>query len=269
LSPQMTTDSFTRELAPTRLDNRARAPPLPPPPPKPPPLDNWARAPPLPPPPPQPPPLATSATEVGPSEVASSCYPQRVRVQREQLVLTMTGKSYDKRKRYLSALATSLALTNNVEVRVATATHLRFQALGMDPYTGTQDDLHPGIMHSPMALQATALKAKKSKDPDIPFTREALSGPYSEDFWRAMDAEIKSHEAKGTWKVVERSALPSDAKVITGTWSHRIKRRPDRRLNKFKTRWCFRGDLQRNTYKGNPYHKTLPIMVLNYCDDQI
>ena len=234
LPPQMTADSFTRELTPTRLD-------------------NWARAPPLPPPPPKPPPLATPATEVGPSEVASSRYPQRVRVKREQLVPTMTGKSYDKPKRYLSALAASLALTNTVEVSVATANHLQFQALGMDPYTGTQDFLHPGIMQSPMALQAMALKAKKSKDPDIPSTREALSGPYAEDFWRAMDDEIQSLEAKGTWKVVERSALPSDAKVIPGTWSHRIKRRPDGRLNKFKSRWCFRGDLERDTYEGNPY----------------
>jgi hypothetical protein len=36
-----------------------------------------------------------------------------------------------------------------------------------------------------MALQAMALKAKKSKDPDIPSTREALSGPYAEDFSHA------------------------------------------------------------------------------------
>ena len=104
-----------------------------------------------------------------------------------------------------------------------------------------------------MALQAMALKAKKSKDPDIPSTREALLGPYAEDFWRAMDDEIQSLEAKGTWKVVEQSALPSDDKVIPGTWSHRIKRRPDGRLNKFKSRWCFHGDLERKTYEGNPY----------------
>ena len=165
----------------------------------------------------------------------------------------MTGKSYDKPKRYLSALAAALALTHTVEVCDATAHHLQYQALGMDPYTGFQDFLHPGILQSPMALQAMALKAKKSKDPDIPSTREALSGPYAEDFWRAMDDEIQSLEAKGTWKVVERSALPSNAKVIPGTWSHRIKRKPDGRLNKFKSRWCFCGDLERHTYEGNPY----------------
>jgi hypothetical protein len=32
--------------------------------------------------------------------------------------------------------------------------------------------------------------------------REALSGPYAEDLWKAMDDEIISLEEKGTWKIV-------------------------------------------------------------------
>jgi hypothetical protein len=130
---------------------------------------------------------------------------------------------------------------------------MQLQASNMNPFTGIQDLIHPGILQSPMALQAMALKAKKSKDPDLPSTREALTGPYAEDFWHAMDDEIQSLESKGTWKVVDRSTVPAGAKVIPGTWSHRIKRKPDGRLNKFKSRWCFRGDLERDTYEGNPY----------------
>jgi hypothetical protein len=99
--------------------------------------------------------------------------------------------------------------------------------MGMNPYTGIQDYLHPAVLQSPLALQAMALKAKKSKGPNIPSTREALSGPYAEDFWKAMDDEIISLEEKGTWKIVDRSSIPSGAKVIPGTWSHQIKRKPD------------------------------------------
>jgi hypothetical protein len=98
-----------------------------------------------------------------------------------------------------------------------------------------------------------ALKAKKSNDPDIPLTREALSGPYAEDFWKALDDEIVSLKEKGTWKIVDRSSIPSGAKVIPGTCSHRIKQKPDGQLNKFKLHWCFRGDLERDIYEGNPY----------------
>jgi hypothetical protein len=67
---------------------------------------------------------------------------------------------------------------------------------GDESYTGIQDYLHLAVLQSPPALQAMALKTKKSKDPGIPLTREALSGPYAEDFWKAMDDEIESLEEK-------------------------------------------------------------------------
>ena len=66
-----------------------------------------------------------------------------------------------------------------------------------------------------------------------------------------MDKEIASLESKGTWKVVERSAMPSGFKAVPGTWAQRIKRLPDGQLNKFKSRWCCRGDLQK--YDGISY----------------
>jgi Reverse transcriptase (RNA-dependent DNA polymerase) len=223
-------------------------PPSEPPPPEPPPtretvadqLDNWSRAPPKSPPSPKPP-------------TPTSRYPSRVRHEPERLAPTMKGKSYDKPPRYLSALAAALAITNTVQVSPPTVHLLQHQAIGMDPFTGIQEFGHPGMLQSPMALTAMAMKAKKSKDPDIPSTREALSGPYAEEFWQSMDEEIRSLEGKDTWQVVDRSSVPKDCKVIPGTWTHRVKRRPDGRLNKFKSRWCFRGDLERATYQGDPY----------------
>jgi len=98
----------------------------------------------------------------------------------------------------------------------------------------------PGISQSPWAM-----KAKVSKDPDLPSLRDSLNGPHSEDFWKAMDSEIASLESKGTWKIVDRS------KPVPGTWAQRIKRLPGGDLNKFKSRWCCRGDLQ--NYEGVSY----------------
>ena len=98
-----------------------------------------------------------------------------------------------------------------------------------------------------------ALKAKKTADPDLPSLKASLSGPHAEQFWKAMDKEIESLEGKGTWDVVDRSTVPEGVKVIPGTWAQRIKRHPDGSLNKFKSRWCFRGDLERDSYEGNPY----------------
>jgi hypothetical protein len=95
------------------------------------------------------------------------------------------------------------------------------------------------------------MKAKASKDPDLPSLKDSLNGPCAEEFWKAMDSEIASLESKGTWKVVDRSSMPNDTKPVPGTWAQRIKRLPGGDLNKFKSRWCCRGDLQH--YEGNSY----------------
>ena len=123
---------------------------------------------------------------------------------------------------------------------------LQAQVLGYDPHTGHQEALPPGFIQSPLAM-----KGKASSDPDIPSLRESLNGPHAEEFWKAMDSEIASLESKGTWKVIDRSEIPPDTHVVPGTWAQRIKRLPNGELNKFKSRWCCRGDLQ--DYNGIPY----------------
>lgn len=123
---------------------------------------------------------------------------------------------------------------------------LQAQVMGYDPLTGFQENLHPATIQSPLAM-----KAKASKDPDLPSLQESLNGPHSEQFWKAMDAEIASLESKGTWTIVDRSSMPLGMKAVPGTWVQRIKRLPNGELNKFKSRWCCRGDLQ--DYEGIPY----------------
>ena len=112
------------------------------------------------------------------------------------------------------------------------------RALGTDPITGEVDHTPIGIHQSPHAL-----KAKASHDPDLPSIREALTGNESKHCFEAMDKEIKSLESMGTWRVVRRSDLSPNTKVIPGTWAFRKKRYPDGRVNKHKSRFCVRGDL--------------------------
>ena len=136
----------------------------------------------------------------------------------------------------------------------ATPQLFHHQLHGYDATTGLQEHLHPATLQSPYYLSnPMALKAKKAKDPDLPSTREALTGPFAEQHWRAMSTEIDSLEKKHTWDIEDRCNVPPGIKVIPGTWQHRIKRHPDGSLNKLKARWCFRGDLERDTYEGNPY----------------
>ena len=121
--------------------------------------------------------------------------------------------------------------------------HIHYaNSLGTDPDTEYVDSIYPGIMQDPSAVLSFAHKAK-AYNPDLPSTREALTGPNSEEFWAAMDKEIASLEDMETWKVVPRDQLPHNASVIPGTWAMRIKRRPDGSLSKFKARFCVRGDM--------------------------
>jgi len=166
-------------------------------------------------------------------------YPARNRQQATQL-----DPTWNKNKTYGVRPVAALcgALLASVTVSPMTAFQLQQQALGFDLETGFQEWMHPGILQSPMAL-----KAKKSSDPDLPSTREALSGPHAEEFWKSMDKEIYDLESKETWEVVERRLLPPGTHVVPGHWAQRIKRLPSGQLNKFKSRWCFRGDLSLNT----------------------
>lgn len=144
----------------------------------------------------------------------------------------------------MAMLATSSALSQHM-------IHLR--ALGTDPYTGFQESFHPCTIQSELAL-----KAKKTSDPDLPSIREALTGNHSPEFFKAMDSEIASLESMGTWEITERSNLTPGTKVIPGTWAFRIKRFPDGRLNKFKSRFCVRGDMM---LKGEHYEDSYSPVV--------
>ena len=67
-----------------------------------------------------------------------------------------------------------------------------------------------------------------------------MSGDYSSEFKAAMDSEINGLVKRDTWTLVPRG----NKKTIPGTWAFQIKRKPDGSLNKFKSRFCVRGDLQ-------------------------
>ena len=141
-------------------------------------------------------------------------------------------KSYDRPKANLSKVPrTMFAAFACLSFGITPQSNflLQSQALGFDPRTQTQEYTHPGILQSPLALSA-----KANKDPDLPSPRDSLSGPHSEQFWKAMDAEIASLESKGTWEVVERSSMPPGTKAVPGTWAQHVKRLPTGELSKYK-----------------------------------
>ncbi|MBE0451949.1 MAG: hypothetical protein IBX70_14070, partial [Clostridia bacterium] len=90
-------------------------------------------------------------------------------------------------------------------------------------------------MLSPLMLQARA------NAEDNPGWEEAMNGPFSEGFWEAAKKEIDTLLKMDVWDVVDREPWMN---VIPSTWAFKIKRLPDGSIQKFKGRFCCRGDRQ-------------------------
>jgi hypothetical protein len=86
-------------------------------------------------------------------------------------------------------------------------------------------------------------KAKKGSDPNTPTIKEALTGPYRNEFLDAMTVEIDELEAHGTWTVMKiADILPAQhedgttyiPQVVPLTWAYHLKRWPSGLLCKIK-----------------------------------
>ena len=79
---------------------------------------------------------------------------------------------------------------------------------------------------------------------------EAISGPHSEDWKRAISEELASIESNGTWT---ESMLPPQSKPIKSKWIFKLKRDASGTINRFKARLVACGYSQ---VQGTDYNET-------------
>ena len=103
-------------------------------------------------------------------------------------------------------------------------------------YKGSRYDLICNWVH-PLFLKA---KSEASKE-DNPSWKQAMSGPFKEEYWQAAVKEIETLESMDAWEIVDRT---NDINVIPSIWAFKLKRFPDGMVKKFKARFCARGDKQ-------------------------
>jgi hypothetical protein len=86
------------------------------------------------------------------------------------------------------------------------------------------------------------LKAKtEASKEDNPNWKQAMNGPFKQQYWEAAVKEVDTLMEMDAWEVVDR---PVDANVIDSIWAFKLKRYPDGLPKKFKARFCARGDQQ-------------------------
>jgi hypothetical protein len=86
-------------------------------------------------------------------------------------------------------------------------------------YTGSRYELIANWVH-PLFLKA---KTEASKE-DNPNWKQAMSGPFKEEYWKAAIKEIETLESMDVWEVVDRT---DDMNVIDSIWAFKLKRFPD------------------------------------------
>jgi hypothetical protein len=109
-------------------------------------------------------------------------------------------------------------------------------------YTDLHTDLDNGDINH-FEPHAFAAKIKKH-DPDNPTYMEAMSGSDAQHYIEAMQQEILALLQQRTWTRIARKAVPSNHKILKGTWAFKLKRLPDGTPLKYKARYCCRGDMQ-------------------------
>jgi hypothetical protein len=103
-------------------------------------------------------------------------------------------------------------------------------------YDGTAEELIVQYVH-PLFLRAHSAASKE----DNPGWQEAMQGKFADDYWKAMEVKIFTLESINAWEVVDRE---DDMNVINPTWAFKCQRYPNGQINKFKARFCTRGNQQ-------------------------
>jgi hypothetical protein len=107
--------------------------------------------------------------------------------------------------------------------------NVEFEAIDEEMYI-EEDKLRD--LEDPIAY---ALKA--SNDPDTMYMHEAMRQPDAKQFKEAMVKEIKDHDTRKHWKVVEKKNIPQGTIILPAVWSMKRKRRiTTREIYKWKAR---------------------------------
>ncbi|KAK4067059.1 hypothetical protein Purlil1_13929 [Purpureocillium lilacinum] len=115
----------------------------------------------------------------------------------------------------------------------------------------------PNPPHDTMVTSSTPFKFGLSayKEQDSLLSQLKLCGNSIGKYHEAKKQELKSHEEKGTWKLVP---LPENVKPITSRWVTTDKYGPDGKVTKYKARLVARGFQQE---EGIDYEETFASVV--------
>jgi hypothetical protein len=129
-----------------------------------------------------------------------------------------------------------------------------------------QQSIDPRNRH---ALMVLLTQCTEDADPEEPKTlQEALSSPNRTQWLSAIHAEVRSLQAKGVYRLVDRTLK---MKVLGSKWVFKVKRDQDGNIIKFKARYVVKGFMQRfgvdytDTYANVADIDTIRLLLAMAC----
>ena len=134
----------------------------------------------------------------------------------------------------------SLRLCNRIKMGITNYEYI--MDLLYESEYGSMDNIPPDVLTQGLSM----IRSFKSSiyDPDTPNYHQEMVSEHREEFKESMREEIIQLENHNTWDEVGLHRVPEGVKIIPTTWAFKIKKFPDGRKRKFKSRFCVRGDLQ-------------------------
>ena len=83
-------------------------------------------------------------------------------------------------------------------------------------------------------------KSEASKEDNLN-QKQAMNGPFNEEYWKATVKELKTLESIDAWEVLVRL---DDTNIIDSIWAFKLNRFPDGMPKKFTAWFCVQGDQQ-------------------------
>jgi hypothetical protein len=123
--------------------------------------------------------------------------------------------------------------------------------MALDTWDDGNNRLYFKDIANPRILEARSMNHKTKETDDSPSFNTAIRGPFHDQWWKAMYDELVTIMVNfDCWDYVKRTP---DMNVLPSTWAFKLKRYLDRRVKKFKARFCARGDRQK---EGIDYFET-------------
>jgi len=88
----------------------------------------------------------------------------------------------------------------------------------------------------PLKEYPRVYKAGNKNDSDSPTFMEAMNGEHGEEYGEAISIAMPALQKETRWDMMLRSQVPRGASMLPMIWVYKLKRFPDERTRKFKTR---------------------------------